>query len=162
MKKQIIRLMTAMVMCAAAVLSIGCEPEPDPEPEVTPNFPKLVEKVVKSGETVTLSINPNMAWKVSIPSSSAQYFSLADAAGQLSMTGEAGAQQIKIKVAELDEFDTDRVCEVALTMNGKTQTIAKLTRMKLARTVNVYLAQYDEANIDFKTDAEFGVLGESR
>lgn len=154
MKKQIIRLMTAMVMCAAAVLSIGCEPEPDPEPEVTPNFPKLVEKVVKSGETVTLSINPNMAWKVSIPSSSAQYFSLADAAGQLSMTGEAGAQQIKIKVAELDEFDTDRVCEVALTMNGKTQTIAKLTRMKLARTVNVYLAQYDEANIDFKTDAE--------
>ena len=154
MKKQIIRLMTAMVMCAAAVLSIGCEPEPDPEPEVTPNFPKLVEKVVKSGETVTLSINPNMAWKVSIPSSSAQYFSLADAAGQLSMTGEAGAQQIKIKVAELDEFDTDRVCEVALTMDGKTQTIAKLTRMKLARTVNVYLAQYDEANIDFKTDAE--------
>ena len=154
MKKQIIRLMTAMVMCAAAVLSIGCEPEPDPEPEVTPNFPKLVEKVVKSGETVTLSINPNMAWKVSIPSSSAQYFSLADAAGQLSMTGEAGTQQIKIKVAELDEFDTDRVCEVALTMNGKTQTIAKLTRMKLARTVNVYLAQYDEANIDFKTDAE--------
>ena len=154
MKKQIIRLMTAMVMCAAAVLSIGCEPEPDPEPEVTPNFPKLVEKVVKSGETVTLSINPNMAWKVSIPSSSAQYFSLADAAGQLSMTGEAGAQQIKIKVAELEEFDTDRVCEVALTMNGKTQTIAKLTRMKLARTVNVYLAQYDEANIDFKTDAE--------
>ena len=154
MKKQIIRLMTAMVMCAAAVLSIGCEPEPDPEPEVTPNFPKLVEKVVKSGETVTLSINPNMAWKVSIPSSSAQYFSLADAAGQLSMTGEAGAQQIKIKVADLDEFDTDRVCEVALTMNGKTQTIAKLTRMKLARTVNVYLAQYDEANIDFKTDAE--------
>lgn len=154
MKKQIIRLMTAMVMCAAAVLSIGCEPEPEPEPEVTPNFPKLVEKVVKSGETVTLSINPNMAWKVSIPSSSAQYFSLADAAGQLSMTGEAGAQQIKIKVAELDEFDTDRVCEVALTMNGKTQTIAKLTRMKLARTVNVYLAQYDEANIDFKTDAE--------
>lgn len=154
MKKQIIRLMTAMVMCAAAVLSIGCEPEPDPEPEVTPNFPKLVEKVVKSGETVTLSINPNMAWKVSIPSSSAQYFSLADAAGQLSMTGEAGAQQIKIKVAELDEFDTDRVCEVALTMNGETQTIAKLTRMKLARTVNVYLAQYDEANIDFKTDAE--------
>ena len=154
MKKQIIRLMTAMVMCAAAVLSIGCEPEPDPEPEVTPNFPKLVEKVVKSGETVTLSINPNMAWKVSIPSSSAQYFSLADAAGQLSMTGEAGAQQIKIKVADQDEFDTDRVCEVALTMNGKTQTIAKLTRMKLARTVNVYLAQYDEANIDFKTDAE--------
>ena len=154
MKKQIIRLMTAMVMCAAAVLSIGCEPEPEPEPEVTPNFPKLVEKVVKSGETVTLSINPNMAWKVSIPSSSAQYFSLADAAGQLSMTGEAGAQQIKIKVAELDEFDTDRVCEVALTMNGKTQPIAKLTRMKLARTVNVYLAQYDEANIDFKTDAE--------
>lgn len=154
MKKQIIRLMTAMVMCAAAVLSIGCEPEPDPEPEVTPNFPKLVEKVVKSGETVTLSINPNMAWKVSIPSSSAQYFSLADAAGQLSMTGEAGAQQIKIKVAELDEFDTDRVCEVALTMNGKTEVIAKLTRMKLARTVNVYLAQYDEANIDFKTDAE--------
>lgn len=154
MKKQIIRLMTAMVMCAAAVLSIGCEPEPDPEPEVTPNFPKLVEKVVKSGETVTLSINPNMAWKVSIPSSAAQYFSLVDAAGQLSMTGEAGAQQIKIKVAEQDEFDTDRVCEVALTMNGKTQTIAKLTRMKLARTVNVYLAQYDEANIDFKTDAE--------
>ena len=154
MKKQIIRLMTAMVMCAAAVLSIGCEPEPDPEPEVTPNFPKLVEKVVKSGETVTLSINPNMAWKVSIPSSSAQYFSLADAAGQLSMTGEAGAQQIKIKVAELDEFDTDRVCEVSLAMGGKTEVIAKLTRMKLARTVNVYLAQYDEANIDFKTDAE--------
>lgn len=154
MKKQIFRLLTAMVMCAAAVLSIGCEPEPDPEPEITPNFPKLVEKVVKSGETVTLSINPNMAWKVSIPSSAAQYFSLVDAAGQLSMTGEAGAQQIKIKVAEQDEFDTDRVCEVALTMNGKTQTIAKLTRMKLARTVNVYLAQYDEANIDFKTDAE--------
>ena len=41
MKKQIFRLMTALVMMAAAVLSIGCEPEPTPEPE-TPNFPKLV------------------------------------------------------------------------------------------------------------------------
>lgn len=158
MKKQIFRLMTAMVMFAAAVVSIGCEPEPEPEPEVTPNFPKLVEKVVKSGETVTLSINPNMAWKVSIPSSAAQYFSLADAAGQLSMTGEAGAQQIKIKVAELDEFDTDRVCEVSLTMGGKTQTIAKLTRMKLARTVNVYVAEYDEAAIDFKSNGEGGYV----
>lgn len=158
MKKQIFRLMTAMVMFAAAVVSIGCEPEPEPEPEVTPNFPKLVEKVVKSGETVTLSINPNMAWKVSIPSSAAQYFSLADAAGQLSMTGEAGAQQIKIKVAELDEFDTDRVCEVSLTMDGKTQTIAKLTRMKLARTVNVYVAEYDEAEIDFKSNGEGGYV----
>lgn len=158
MKKQIFRLMTAMVMFAAAVVSIGCEPEPEPEPEVTPNFPKLVEKVVKSGETVTLSINPNMAWKVSIPSSAAQYFSLADAAGQLSMTGEAGAQQIKIKVAELDEFDTDRVCEVSLTMDGKTQTIAKLTRMKLARTVNVYVAEYDEAAIDFKSNGEGGYV----
>ena len=46
MKKQIFRLMTAMVMFAAAVVSIGCEPEPEPEPEVTPNFPKLVEKAV--------------------------------------------------------------------------------------------------------------------
>ena len=154
MKKQIFRLLTAMVMCAAAVLSIGCEPEPDPEPEITPNFPKLVEKVVKSGETVTLSINPNMAWKVSIPSSAAQYFSLVDAAGQLSMTGEAGAQQIKIKVAEQDEFDTDRVCEVSLSMGGKSEVIAKLTRMKLARTVNIYVAEYDAANVDFKTTDE--------
>ena len=155
MKKQIFRLMTALVMMAAAVLSIGCEPEPDPEPEpMTPNFPKLVEKVVKSGETVTLSINPNMAWKVSIPSSAAQYFSLADAAGQLSMSGEAGAQQIKIQVADLDEFDTDRLCEVSLSMGGKTEVIAKLTRMKLARTVNIYVAEYDAANVDFKTTAE--------
>ena len=96
MKKQIFRLLTAMVMCAAAVLSIGCEPEPEPEPDVKPVFPSLIEKVVKSGETVTLSINPNMAWKVSIPSSAAQYFSLVDAAGQLSLMGEAGSQQIKI------------------------------------------------------------------
>lgn len=154
MKKQIFRLLTAMVMFAAAVVSIGCEPEPDPEPEISPNFPSLVEKVVKSGETVTLSINPNMAWKVSIPSSAAQYFSLADAAGQLSMSGEAGSQQIKIKVAELDEFDTDRVCEVTLSMGGENKVIAKLTRMKLARTVNVYVAEYDEANIDFKTNAD--------
>lgn len=155
MKKQIFRLMTALVMMAAAVVSIGCEPEPDPEPEpVTPNFPKLVEKAVKSGETVTLSINPNMAWKVSIPSSAAQYFSLADAAGQLSMSGEAGAQQIKIQVADLDEFDTDRVCEVSLAMGGKTEVIAKLTRMKLARTVNIYVAEYDAANVDFKTTDE--------
>ena len=153
MKKQIFRLMTALVMMAAAVLSIGCEPEPDPEP-VTPNFPKLVEKVVKSGETVTLSINPNMAWKVSIPSSAAQYFSLADAAGQLSMSGEAGAQQIKIQVADLDEFDTDRLCEVSLSMGGKSEVIARLTRMKLARTVNIYVAEYDAANVDFKTTAE--------
>ena len=158
MKKQIFRLLTAMVMCAAAVLSIGCEPEPEPEPEVQPVFPSLIEKVVKSGETVTLSINPNMAWKVTIPSSAAQYFSLADAAGQLSLTGEAGSQQIKIKVADIDEFDNDRVCEVSLTMGSKTQTIAKLTRMKLARTVNVYVAEYDEAEIDFKTNAEGGYV----
>lgn len=157
MKKQIFRLLTAMVMCAAAVVMIGCNPEPGPEPTV-PSFPTLVEKVVKSGETVTISINPNMAWKVSIPSSAAQYFSLADAAGQLSMTGEAGAQQIKVKVAEQDEFDTDRVCELSLTMGGKTQVIAKLTRMKLARTMNVYVAEYDEANIDFKTNGEGGYV----
>lgn len=157
MKKQIFRLLTAMAMCAAAVVMIGCDPEPEPEPTV-PSFPTLVEKVVKSGETVTISINPNMAWKVSIPSAAAQYFSLADAAGQLSMTGEAGAQQIKVKVAEQDEFDTDRVCELSLTMGGKTQVIAKLTRMKLARTMNVYVAEYDEANVDFKSNGEGGYV----
>ncbi|MBQ2414659.1 MAG: hypothetical protein II315_07035 [Rikenellaceae bacterium] len=157
MKKNIFRQITALLMMAAAVVTTGCGDDPTPEPEptpVTPNFPTKVEKVVKSGETYTLSINPNMDWKVSIPTEAAQYFSLVDAAGQLSMTGKAGQQQIKIKAAEIDEFDNDRTCEVSLTMGGKTQIIAKLTRQKLARTLNIYVAEYDEANVDFKTDAE--------
>ena len=158
MKKNIFRQITALLMMALAVVATGCEePEPEPTP-VTPNFPTKVEKVVKSGEVYTLSINPNMDWKVSIPTEAAQYFSLVDAAGQLSLTGKAGQQQIKIKAAEIDEFDNDRVCEVSLTMGGKTQVVAKLTRMKLARTLNVYVAEYDEANVDFKTDAEGGYV----
>ena len=159
MKKNIFCQITALLMMAAAVVATGCGDDPEPEPTpVTPNFPTKVEKVVKSGEVYTLSINPNMDWKVSIPTEAAQYFSLVDAAGQLSMTGKAGQQQIKIKAAEIDEFDNDRVCEVSLTMGGKTQVVAKLTRMKLARTLNVYVAEYDEANVDFKTDAEGGYV----
>lgn len=159
MKKNIFCQITALLMMAAAVVATGCGDDPEPEPTpVTPNFPTKVEKVVKSGETYTLSINPNMDWKVSIPTEAAQYFSLVDAAGQLSLTGKAGQQQIKIKAAEIDEFDNDRVCEVSLTMGGKTQVVAKLTRMKLARTLNVYVAEYDEANVDFKTDAEGGYV----
>ncbi|MBR7129752.1 MAG: hypothetical protein IKD05_05700, partial [Tidjanibacter sp.] len=52
---------------AAVALALSACQTPEPE-VVEPNFPTLIEANVVAGETFKFTINPNMDWKLNIPS----------------------------------------------------------------------------------------------
>mgnify|MGYP000839548099 CR=1 FL=1 len=60
------------------------------------------------------------------------------------LRGGAGASRIVIGVAELDEFDDTRVCEVTLKMGGQSKVIATITRGTLERGFTLRTCQLDE------------------
>ena len=128
----------------ALALAAACHPD-EPVVTVTPEFPELVENNnVLPGETLSFSFVPNMDWTVRIPEESIKWFSIIDGAFETDyISGKASetAVEIKVKVSELEEFDSARVCEITLTMGGETRVIAKYSRQPKERTIAVYAAQ---------------------
>jgi len=73
------------------------------------------------------------------------------------LRGGAGASRIVIGVAELDEFDDTRVCEVTLKMGGQSKVIATITRGTLERGFSLRTCKIDEYG-DFEYgDSETGL-----
>ncbi|MBQ1964424.1 MAG: hypothetical protein II358_03270 [Tidjanibacter sp.] len=122
---------------------------------VTPNFPEKIVANVAPGELYKFTIEPNMSWELSIPLDIAAYFKLLDGeSSRFTLYGEAGTHEITVQVADKEEFDNARVCEVTLKMDGQEQIIAELTRAAKERSVKAYACQ-------FSTDADgLGVFGE--
>lgn len=136
---------------ALAALSLtisSCAPE---EEIITPQFPTLVEASVEAGETFKMTIEPNMDWRVNIPTEQFTYFKLLLENGKKDIVqrGKAGKHEIQVVVDEQTEFDNSRVCEVSLTMGDQTQVIARLTKGKMERKANVYVADFDSENDSF-------------
>ena len=136
----------------AALLGLGlaamvaCEKQP--EPTVEPVFPETVlEENVESGATVEVSFEANLAdWKLSIsPNESNKCWF--DDAGVVAGTmgdGKVGAKTVSVVFSEDEYFDQNVVYEVILTMGGKSQVIAKLTRLAINRSLEVYVAEKTE------------------
>lgn len=139
MKTNIWKSAAAFVLGFAAV--VACQD--DVEEIVLPIFPdKVVEKNVEAGETVELTFNANVDWEVSIPASEQNKYWLDDEGIPASkVSGKAGDQTVSVVFSEDEYYDANVVCEVTLTMGGESKVIAKLSRLALNRTLEVYTAE---------------------
>lgn len=142
-------------LAAVVALLTACSEDPEP---VVPRFPEVVTATLSAGDTYTLHIEPNTAWRVAISSDAATYFYLVDEGSKVyTMRGAAGSYDLQIGVSSIEEFDEERTCEVLLTMGEgaaeETRTIARLTRGKISRDLQVFAAEaFDEEASDFVQD----------
>jgi hypothetical protein len=117
-------------------------------------FPSLIEKNdVAPGEVLTLTFEANMDWTVTVPSSTIQWYWIQDGAFKLDKVsgkvpaGEKQSVTVQIGVSQTEEFDTNRSCDVTLTMGGESKVIAKYMRPAMNRTLSVYAAKVDAGDI---------------
>lgn len=141
-----------MAATLVALTMTACQPEPE---VITPKFPaSVVEASVEAGEVFKFTIEPNMDWKLNIPSEQFAYFKLILTNGKedLVQRGSAGTHEISVAVVDQVDFNTSRTCEITLTMAGQTQIVAKLTKEKLQRRADLYVAGYNAEEESFSQD----------
>ena len=131
---------------ALAVIGAGCLIVSSCNKEETPVpvFPsEKIERTVVAGESVEITFNANQNWQITAEGDGVLTYFWIDNAGsrESSVKGSAGDQKITIVFSKEDEHDTDRVCKVLLSMGSQTQEIALLTRFKIARTLQVKVAE---------------------
>ncbi len=139
------------MMALVAFATISCTPEP--EPEVVPNFPaQVIEANVEAGEIYKFTIEPNMDWKLNIPSEQFALFKLILDNGKqdLVQRGKAGKHEISVLVVDQVDFNNSYTCELSLTMGNQTQVVAKLTKGKLQRRADVYMVKYNAEEESFE------------
>lgn len=136
----------AMTLVAGLAIFASCEEPEQKDPD--PIFPETVlTKTVNAGESTPISIEPNLAWEVSISGEgSGNYFWIDDDGMKVSKVSgkEAGPAVITVVFSEDEEFDVNRVCDVTLTMAGQSKKIATLTRPSLGRTFEIQTAAAGE------------------
>lgn len=153
MKHFMIRWVSSLAV--VATLLCGCSEDPDP---VVPEFPTQVTATVSAGDVYTLHIAPNTPWQLSVSAESATYFYLLEEGSKVyTMRGIAGSYEVQIGVSTIEEFDTERTCEVLLTLGEgamkETRTIAVLTRGVISRDLQIFAAStFDEDTSDFTKD----------
>ena len=148
MKKNNISGLFAALVMGSALFAASCE-KPSEETPV-PEFPQLIEKTVAPGESVTIPVQANMDWEISVPENGLQWFWIQDGAFQLyRLSGKAGEAEVVIGVSATEEFDNDRVCEVTLTMGGESKVIARLVRPSKEKHLTVYAAVVVDGEVQF-------------
>ena len=125
----------------ATFMAVSCGKEDGPVTKDDPNFPQLVENFnVKAGETLTVTFTPNYDWTISIPTEIRQWFWIQDGSFSFSeLSGKASDEpvEVKIGVSETQEFDKNFSCDVTLTMDGKSEIIARFMLPAKERTLDV-------------------------
>ena len=123
---------------------------------VAPVFPELIEKTVAPGEVVTVTVEANLDWEISVPENTLQWFWIQDGSFQLyKVSGKAGAAEIVIGVSDQEEFDQNRTCEVTMKMGGESKVIAKLMRPSKAKTLEVRTAVVEDGEVQFTDEGEY-------
>ncbi len=127
---------------------VACSDD-DTTPAPEPTFPELVTKTAEAGEVIELSFSANYDWAATISEDTYTYFQLLSGETAVNtLSGVAGEQTIKVKVADEVIFENAPVAEVTLTMNEISQVIAQITYPTTARETAVYapmLNQYSGA-----------------
>ena len=148
MKKNNISGFFAALVMGSALFAASCE-KPSEETPV-PEFPQLIEKTVAPGESVTIPVQANMDWEISVPENGLQWFWIQDGAFQLyRLSGKAGEAEVVIGVSSTEEFDNDRVCEVTMKMGGESKVIARLVRPSKEKHLTVYAAVVTDGEVQF-------------
>ncbi len=147
MKQLFLNLVKGM-FAGVCLLMAGCS---DDDPEITPEFPETFTQTVASGKTCTFEITPNMDWVVSVPTETAEWFWIQDGEQRVySVRGLADAKtSITICTSDVPEYYDTHTCEVSLTMNNRTEIVARITIELSTLVFNVYTAELD-GNGDFQ------------
>lgn len=135
-----------------------------PAPQEGDLFPALVEAEIQPGENYTLSFTVQAAWKVSVPTASANLFWIQDGEHvRYSLSGEAGSHQVVIACADIEDFEQDARCEVTMQIGGENREVLRLTRPKAEYGLKVYAAQIDSENNDFfYNEEDYSVIYEQQ
>ena len=148
MKKNNISGFFAALVMGSALFAASCEKPSEETP--APEFPQLIEKTVAPGESVTIPVQANLDWEISVPENGLQWFWIQDGAFQLyRLSGKAGEAEVVIGVSSTEEFDNDRVCEVTMKMGGESKVIARLVRPSKEKHLTVYAAVVVDGEVQF-------------
>ena len=148
MKKNNISGFFAALVMGSALFAASCEKPSEETP--APEFPQLIEKTVTPGESVTIPVQANLDWEISVPENGLQWFWIQDGAFQLyRLSGKAGEAEVVIGVSATEEFDNDRVCEVTMKMGGESKVIARLVRPSKEKHLTVYTAVVTDGEVQF-------------
>ena len=148
MKKNNISGFFAALVMGSALFAASCEKPSEETP--APEFPQLIEKTVAPGESVTIPVQANLDWEISVPENGLQWFWIQDGAFQLyRLSGKAGEAEVVIGVSSTEEFDNDRVCEVTMKMGGESKVIARLVRPSKEKHLTVYAAVVADGEVQF-------------
>ena len=148
MKKNNISGFFAALVMGSALFAASCEKPSEETP--APEFPQLIEKTVTPGESVTIPVQANLDWEISVPENGLQWFWIQDGAFQLyRLSGKAGEAEVVIGVSATEEFDNDRVCEVTMKMGGESKVIARLVRPSKEKHLTVYAAVVVDGEVQF-------------
>ena len=142
MKTKIFKFATALL--GGMFVLASCEQKLE---QATPVFPTFEETTVtvEAGSATVLEFEANLDWEISVPAENLQWFWLDDAGQKTDkLSGPAGHVSVTVVASDVEEFDSNRVCEVCLTMGGQTQKIITYFRPAKNRTVVLYTAKADE------------------
>lgn len=142
----------------AAVLFVGVSCEEEKPIDSTPKFPELVtDNDVIPGTVLTLEIQPNMAWSISIPKESYEWFKIMDGKFKVqTLSGVSSESPIEISIWTTDEESFSlRSCQIQMTMGEETRTIAEYTLRAQARSVEAYMAKRTETGAFAYADGKY-------
>ena len=129
----------------ATLMAVSCQKENGVKED--PSFPQLIENYnVKAGETLTVEFTPNYDWKLSIPSEMRQWFWIIDGSFPVSeISGKASSSPVTVEIGVFanPDFDSNHSCEVTLTMDGKSEVIAKYMLPAEIRTLELTSEQLE-------------------
>lgn len=125
---------------------------------IIPEFPSSVTTATMlAGESTAIAINPNLDWSVEL--SNKTDFYIADGASKVGIIhGKAGSFQLTIGANDIEDFDEDHTCDVVMTMQNETKTIAKLTVEKTNRALLVYAAQTEDGAYVGEEDEDGNII----
>ena len=163
MSKWLLKGLTIVMAWNVSACSSG-----DDEP-AAPSFPEAVQTITCEAESESnFSFNPNMEWKLS--SNKAWCTLVSSVMEGQNISGQAGAQTIKVKTsAEGQDFESAKA-SLTLTMGGQSKVVAEIVRSGKAYELKVYdtegnavsaLAVGTEGTLEFSVEAnfEFGATG---
>lgn len=151
--KRLIYILAALVLTA---VSCG-DPKPViPEVE-TPQFPQVVEKSIKPGESATISFSANMDWEASIPLSVSAFFYINDGGvKEYKVSGHKGQASITVSAENVSGVYDIHTCTLDLKMGGETKSICKVTLIPEQRTMAFFSAIVNaDETFDMNTSGDF-------
>lgn len=151
MKKYYWRSATALLACAGLFMASCSDSDDEGEQLPEPNFPATtIDAPIEAGATYSFSLEPNQAWKLELKTDendSGWFWFQNGELHDYTMQGTAGKVDVVIGTLDAVDYDMDHSCEVQLTMNRQTRTVAKFRIGKEARELAVYTVQIDADNM---------------